>query len=139
MELLIGWVVLSVVVGVLASSRNRSGGGYFLLSMVLSPLIGLLLVVLLPARPSAAEQAAQVEAERERMRCTRCAELVLAEALRCKHCGADLNAQRHETAAQAARQQLLLSTHERQHRAARAAAGARFGAAVARLLRRTIR
>lgn len=53
MEIALGWLVLSVLVAVLAGSRGRSTVGFFLLSLFLSPLIGLL--VLLVVRNLAAE------------------------------------------------------------------------------------
>jgi hypothetical protein len=48
MEVLLIWVILAVVVAVAASSRGRSGLGWFLISCILSPLIGLILVLVLP-------------------------------------------------------------------------------------------
>lgn len=49
MDLLIGipaWLIASVVVGAVAASRGRSGFGFFLISFLLSPLIGLLVLLL---------------------------------------------------------------------------------------------
>ena len=40
MEFLIGWVVFTILVGVMASNYGRSVIGWVLLSLVLSPLIG---------------------------------------------------------------------------------------------------
>ena len=53
MEIALLWLVLCFVVSALASSRGRSAVGFFFLSFFLSPLIGLL--VLLVARNLAAE------------------------------------------------------------------------------------
>jgi hypothetical protein len=39
------WLGLSVVSGAIAASKNRSGFGYFLLSLVFSPVLGLLLAM----------------------------------------------------------------------------------------------
>jgi hypothetical protein len=53
MELIFIWltlIALSIVVGVAANTRGRSGGGWFLLSMLISPLIAGLLVLALPSR-----------------------------------------------------------------------------------------
>lgn len=102
MEILFFWVALSVVAGVVAHSRGRIGFGYFILSLVLSPLVGLILVALLPAVavvPQAGDGAHR--------KCPMCAELVKLEALRCRHCGGDLapgapgspTAEDHEAAA----------------------------------------
>jgi len=43
--LLLIWFVLCIVVGLIASNKNRSGFGFFLLSLFLSPLIGLIAVL----------------------------------------------------------------------------------------------
>jgi len=48
MEIIVGWIIFAVVVGVAASARGRSGFGFFLLSLVLSPLIGILFVMAMP-------------------------------------------------------------------------------------------
>jgi len=50
MEVLVIWVVLAVIAGVVASGKGRSGVGWFLFAIVLSPLIGLLVVALLPSK-----------------------------------------------------------------------------------------
>ena len=50
MEIVLGWIVFSIVAGVIANARGRSGFGFFLLSLVLSPLIGILLAACLPSR-----------------------------------------------------------------------------------------
>lgn len=41
------WCVLSICVGLAADKRNRSFGGYFLLSLLLSPLVGIAFVLAL--------------------------------------------------------------------------------------------
>ena len=81
MELLIffTWVVFSIVVGIVAHARGRSGMGFALLALLLSPLLGIIVVALLPVRSTAAERT-----------CPSCAERVLAAASKCKHCGAEL-------------------------------------------------
>ena len=50
MEIFLFWVVLSVVVGIIASSRGRSGVGWFFVAVLFSPLIAFILVVALPSR-----------------------------------------------------------------------------------------
>jgi hypothetical protein len=44
------WIGLAVVVGVAANTRGRSGGGWFLLAVLISPLIAGLLVLALPRK-----------------------------------------------------------------------------------------
>ena len=45
------WLAFCILAGVLASSRNRSGFGYFVLSVLFTPLLGILAAALLPALP----------------------------------------------------------------------------------------
>ena len=60
MELLFFWIILAIVVGVVAESRGRSGFGWVLLSaLLISPLLGLILVLCLPNL-----KAAKLEQER---------------------------------------------------------------------------
>lgn len=47
MEVLFFWVLFSFGVGALANSRGRSGIGFWLLSVLLSPLIGLFAVLVM--------------------------------------------------------------------------------------------
>ena len=56
MEMIVGWLVLSIVIGVAASKLGRGSGSWFMLSLLTSPLIaGLLLIafgrVQVPYRP----------------------------------------------------------------------------------------
>ncbi len=41
------WLVFAIGVGLLANSRGRSGFGFFVLSLLLSPLIGLIVVLVM--------------------------------------------------------------------------------------------
>jgi hypothetical protein len=77
------WPVFSFVAGIVAHSKGRSGTAYFFLSLIVSPLVGLLLVGMMPtkSRQSPAEPT---------IRCPECAEFVLVVAKKCKHCGAAL-------------------------------------------------
>lgn len=53
MGILIFWVGLSVIVGIAAGRRDRSGAGWFILSLLISPLLaGLLMLALGNARSS---------------------------------------------------------------------------------------
>lgn len=84
MEIVIGWFIFSFIAGIIAGSRGRSGIGYFLLSIILSPLIGIVLALALPAiNPNAPNPKTHV-------RCPDCRELVLNDARKCKHCGCAL-------------------------------------------------
>lgn len=64
--ILIIWLLLCVGVGVIADSRGRSGFGYFLLSVVLSPLIGLIVVLVTEDLTKKAAQEQQAERDHAR-------------------------------------------------------------------------
>lgn len=87
MEMFIGWVGFSILAGWIANSKGRSGFGYFVLSMVLSPLIGLLAVFGVPARAAPPSLTVPPPNDGIRVTCPACAEWVLPAAKRCKHCG----------------------------------------------------
>ncbi len=86
MEWFIFWLIASIVVGVIAGSRGRGSGNWFVLSMLISPLLGLILVAMLPSLKTAPG----VPTPETHVKCPECAELVLKEARKCKHCGSAL-------------------------------------------------
>lgn len=89
MEILIGWLGLSLVVAVAATKRGRIGVGWFIISLFLSPLIGgLLLLALGPSGTAAAprDDSGAPITSRTHVRCPECRELVRADARLCKHC-----------------------------------------------------
>jgi hypothetical protein len=88
--ILIIWFVSSIIVGAAASSRNRSGFGWFLISAMFSPLVGGLWLFVLPSRVgkmTRGEIIAKLQTIRD---CPFCAETVKREAKICKHCHKDL-------------------------------------------------
>jgi len=93
MELVIGWVVFSVIVAIIAANRGRSGFGWFVLSLLLSPLLMGILVLAL-GRVGGTVQAAAPGQEAPtpdtHVRCPDCRELVRRDAKKCKHCGITL-------------------------------------------------
>jgi hypothetical protein len=86
-NLLFVWLGFAIVVGIAAAHRGRSGAGWLLLAVVISPLIAGLLVLALPD-PNKERQ--QRELQKNSRKCPLCAELVRREAIVCKHCGRDL-------------------------------------------------
>ncbi|MCA3227776.1 MAG: zinc ribbon domain-containing protein [Burkholderiales bacterium] len=90
MEFLIFWFLFAIVVGIAASSRGRSGFGWFLLSCLISPLLGLILVLVLaknePRRGDPPPNYVPGPGESIR-KCPECAEWIQKEARKCKHCG----------------------------------------------------
>lgn len=83
------WFILAIAVGIFGSNRGRSGFGWFLISALLSPLIGLILLLATKdlSKPQATSQSPSDNTHRK---CPACAEWVLPEASVCKHCGATL-------------------------------------------------
>lgn len=86
MDIFFVWFLLSIAVGVLAGNKGRSGFGFFLLSLVLSPLIGLLFAI---AVENLKNKAGKPNPDTH-VRCPDCRELVLMDARKCKHCGINL-------------------------------------------------
>lgn len=83
------WFFASLVVAVWASNRGRSGFAWWLLSMLLSPLLGALFLAVHP-NLAAQRQVAAPDGDAGRVRCPACAEWVLPQAIKCKHCGGEL-------------------------------------------------
>ena len=71
------WVGLSITIGIWANSRGRSGLGWTLLSIVISPVLAGIFIVVIQ--------------NNAQFRCWQCAEFVLKQARKCKHCGAELS------------------------------------------------
>ncbi len=78
------WVALSIVVGWAGAQKGRSGIGFLLLSLLLSPLIGILVVI---AVPRVERAKAPLKEHAGQKKCTSCAEWILIDAKKCKHCG----------------------------------------------------
>lgn len=91
------WIAFSFVPALIAQNKGRSGGGYLLLSLLLSPLIGLLFALVARADPVALEKRTMQTGGMRK--CPFCAELVKKEAIVCRHCGKDLPAYVKESAA----------------------------------------
>lgn len=86
MEVLVIWIILSAALWAFASNRGRSGFMWFLLSLVISPLLAFVLLLVLrnlkedEGKPN----------PNTHVRCPDCREFVLKEAKVCKHCGCKL-------------------------------------------------
>lgn len=88
MEIFLLWFTFAVICGVAASSRGRSGFGYFLLAMIITPLLCFLLIIAIGKTKQAENQNAPTP--ETHVKCPDCRELVLRDANKCKHCGCTL-------------------------------------------------
>ena len=82
------WIFFSVLVATFANNRGRDWLRWLFVALILSPLIGVLLVAILDPIRSEADQ--RLVDKGTHRKCPACAEMVLAEARKCKHCGTDL-------------------------------------------------
>lgn len=87
MELIAFWLIASIVVGVIATARRRNGFGWFLLALLISPLLACLLVLALGEPIAAAPQPLH---DFSRRPCPYCAEPIKLEARLCPHCRSEV-------------------------------------------------
>ncbi len=98
MEIVLFWIFASIIVGMLAAKKNRSFVLYFLLSILFSPLLIGLLVLVLSLPPAqqpepnvtAIVKPITVTATGGQVNCGLCKKSNRAGDLRCKHCGTAL-------------------------------------------------
>jgi hypothetical protein len=89
MEIALFWLLFAIVVAIIASSRGRGGFGWFVLAVVISPLLAIILVFGLKNL----KVDANAPNPNTHVKCPDCKELVLKEASVCKHCGCKLKPQ----------------------------------------------
>ena len=81
------WLASIIITTIVASSKGRSGFGWFLLSIFFGPF-ALILVALLPSlKRDSVPSGVSVDTH---VRCPDCREFVFMDATKCKHCGIKL-------------------------------------------------
>lgn len=88
MEIFALWFIGAIIVAIIASTMDRSGFGFFVLSLLLSPVISLIILLIVGSiKVSNDLQKQGAETPETHVRCPDCRELVRADAHKCKHCG----------------------------------------------------
>lgn len=91
MEIVVTWVLFACLVGALAKRRGRGAVGWFVIAVLLSPLVAGIAVLVMKDMSTAAVLAqGELPQPDTHVRCPECRELVRADARKCKHCGAAL-------------------------------------------------
>ena len=85
--LLVLWIICGVIGGMILSNKGRSGCGGFALGFLLGPF-GIVIALVMGTDHQELENRSLSGGEMRK--CSSCAELVRAEATKCRFCGSDL-------------------------------------------------
>jgi hypothetical protein len=93
MEIVAFWFICAVIAAIIASSRGRSGVGWFFLGLLIS-IFAIILVAILPSKKVApVVVGGEVATPETHVRCPWCKGLVRKDASVCMHCRKELTPQ----------------------------------------------
>lgn len=93
MEYVIIWLLFGFVAMIIASSKGRTGCGWFILGCLFGPfslVVAALPSLTPPPAPPTQPHAPHAGAEADSRRCPFCAEVIRREAIKCRFCGSDV-------------------------------------------------
>jgi hypothetical protein len=94
MEIILFWFLVSIAIGVWASNKGRSGFGWFVLAVIISPILAAIFLAVSKdlSKPALSPATAtnDTPTTSTHVTCPDCAEYVRKQARVCKHCGCKL-------------------------------------------------